>query len=713
MKRSAVKASPNGITPFTSSQEYLLAGLAWVEERVRQAIQQARDQGALSNDRFRGLYLTEDMIDQALAQTPGLAPWNQPNGHHEPIADGYDLWQKRIQLSQGEAVAMPLEMVRQRFGLTSLERDLLLLMVAPELDRRYERFYAYLQDDVTKQRPTIDLLLNLISPSLGEKMERQALFLPEGVLVRNRLVHCYEDGPRPHPGFTAHFVRPARSLVHFLGGHRQLSPRLTGCATWKQVDNFAPPPWLPEQLWTQVAAALPDHPLLALIGPYGVGKSGLAQAMAHHLGQPLLEVDLLQLAEAACGLEEGIRLVVRDGTLHQAVLYLTGWDTVLTEHRSPSALLHPLLTYEHIAIVAGEKLWQPRTGQKEKAIYFVTFPKPEYAGRLRLWQHHLGDAAANLDLVALANYFDFTPGQISDAVTLAHDMARWQGQHLNNQHLLQASRTHSNQNLADLATKITPHHTWHDLILPPDPLAQLGELVNQARNRPVVYDQWGYSQKLQGRGVSVLFTGDPGTGKTMSASIIAAELGLDLYKVDLASLVSKYIGETEKNLDRVFVEANTSNAILFFDEADAIFGKRSEVKDSHDRYANLEISYLLQRMEAYDGIAILATNMRANLDEAFTRRFNYIIDFPFPDVEYREALWRIHFLTSLPLTEGIDVGMLARRFRLAGGNIKNIVVAAAFLAAHDQSAISPAHILHAARREYQKMGRLIEDSMFE
>ncbi len=712
MKRSAVKVAPNGITPFTDSQEYLLAGLAWVEERVRQAIQQAREQGVLSNDRFRGLYLTEDMIDQALTQTPGLAPWNYPNGHNKP-GDGYTLWQKRTELSRDGTVVLPLEGVRQRFHLTPLERDVLLLVVAPELDRRYERFYAYLQDDVTKQRPTIDLLLNLISHSLGEKMARQSLFLPESTLVRNRLVHCYEDGPRPHTGFTAHFVRPARPLVHFLGGQRQLSPRLDGCVTWKAAETTAPPPWLSPELWPQVAAALPDHPLFALIGPYGVGKAGLAQAMAHHLSQPLLEVDLAQLAEAPCGLEEGIRLVVRDGTLHQAALYLTGWDTVLTEHRPPAALLQPLLSYEHIAIVAGEKLWQPRTSQKEKAIYFITFPKPEYAGRLSLWQQHLGDAAADIDIIALANYFDFTPGQIQDAITLARDTARWQGQPLNNQHLLQASRAHSNQNLADLATKITPHHTWHDLILPSDPLAQLRELVNQARNRPIVYDHWGYSQKLQGRGVSVLFTGDPGTGKTMSASIIAAELGLDLYKVDLASLVSKYIGETEKNLERVFVEANTSNAILFFDEADAIFGKRSEVKDSHDRYANLEISYLLQRMEAYDGIAILATNMRANLDEAFTRRFNYIVDFPFPDVESREALWRIHFLTSLPLSEGIDVGMLARRFRLAGGNIKNIVVAAAFLAAQDQAAITQAHILHAARREYQKMGRLIEDSMFE
>jgi len=293
-------------------------------------------------------------------------------------------------------------------------------------------------------------------------------------------------------------------------------------------------------------------------------------------------------------------------------------------------------------------------------------------------------------------------------------MAAWQNEPLRTIHLLESSRAHSNQKLADLATKARPRHDWNDLILPPDPLAQLHEITNQARNRPTVHDQWGFAKKLMGRGISALFTGEPGTGKTMSAGIIARELGLDLYKVDLSALVSKYIGETEKNLDRVFTEANTSNAVLFFDEADSIFGKRSEVKDSHDRYANLEISYLLQRIEAYDGIAILATNMRANLDEAFTRRFDFITDFPFPDAEYREDIWRIHFPPEMPLANDIDIPLLARRFRLAGGNIGKIILAAAFLTAQSgEKALSMHHILHAARREYQKMGRLIEESLFE
>ncbi|MCB0028073.1 MAG: ATP-binding protein, partial [Anaerolineales bacterium] len=193
---------------------------------------------------------------------------------------------------------------------------------------------------------------------------------------------------------------------------------------------------------------------------------------------------------------------------------------------------------------------------------------------------------------------------------------------------------------------------------------------------------------------------------------MANELGLDLYKVDLSTLVSKYIGETEKNLDKIFSEAATSNAILFFDEADAIFGKRSEVKDAHDRYANIEVSYLLQRMETYDGVVILATNLRANLDEAFTRRLHFAIEFPFPEPVDRERIWRVTFPKKTPIGEDVDFKVLSQRFRLAGGNIKNIILAAAFLAAENENAVSMVHLLHAARREYQKMGRLIEESLF-
>jgi SpoVK/Ycf46/Vps4 family AAA+-type ATPase len=241
-------------------------------------------------------------------------------------------------------------------------------------------------------------------------------------------------------------------------------------------------------------------------------------------------------------------------------------------------------------------------------------------------------------------------------------------------------------------------------------MAVLREIVDTVRGRPKVLEEWGVGKKLaSSAAVTVLFAGDPGTGKTMAAEVIAGELGLELYKIDLSTMVSKYIGETEKNLERIFSAAESSNAILFFDEADSIFGKRSEVRDAHDRYANIEISYLLQRMEAYNGVTILATNLRANLDEAFTRRLQFAIDFPFPDEAYRLRIWETLFPVGVPREPDLDLAFLARRFKLAGGSIRNILISAAFLAAADGGAVGMEHLLHGTRRELQKMGRLINE----
>jgi SpoVK/Ycf46/Vps4 family AAA+-type ATPase len=250
-------------------------------------------------------------------------------------------------------------------------------------------------------------------------------------------------------------------------------------------------------------------------------------------------------------------------------------------------------------------------------------------------------------------------------------------------------------------------------VLPQEQLTQLREVMSYAKYRYRVYGEWGFDRKLSvGKGLNILFSGPSGTGKTMAAEIMAGELGLDLYKIDLSTVVSKYIGETEKNLDRVFKEAQESNAILFFDEADALFGKRSEVKDAHDRYANTEIAYLLQKMEEYEGIVILATNLRKNMDDAFVRRMHGAIEFPFPEQESRRRIWAGIFPPEAPLASDVDGAFLARQFKLAGGNIKNIALHAAFLAAEADSSISMAHLIRATKREYQKLGRLCSRADF-
>jgi SpoVK/Ycf46/Vps4 family AAA+-type ATPase len=360
--------------------------------------------------------------------------------------------------------------------------------------------------------------------------------------------------------------------------------------------------------------------------------------------------------------------------------------------------------------VAGQSNWQASGLARDRRLIRVEFSLPSFTQRRALWHHFLGETKETLDLEAVAGQFLLTSGQIRDAVAAAHDLAAQAGRPLQNEDLFAAVRAHSNPRLAALARKLTLRYTWQDIVLPTDQIAILHEIVSTVRERTLVLETWGVGQKLAAsKGVTILFAGPSGTGKTMAAEIIARELGLDLYKIDLSTVVSKYIGETEKNLERIFNEASSSNAILFFDEADAIFGKRSEVKDAHDRYANIETSYLLQRMEAYDGVTMLATNLRANLDEAFTRRLQFAVDFPFPEKVDRLRIWQTLFPVGVPVVPDIDFELLAGRFKLAGGNIRNIIVAAAYLAAADGKKVTMAHLLHGTRRELQKMGRLIGD----
>jgi SpoVK/Ycf46/Vps4 family AAA+-type ATPase len=322
----------------------------------------------------------------------------------------------------------------------------------------------------------------------------------------------------------------------------------------------------------------------------------------------------------------------------------------------------------------------------------------------------------DIDLAAVAATFKFTGGQIRDAAAMAINLACLRGAEpvqVGAADLYEACRFQSNQRLSTLARKIVPKYTWDDIILPGDRVERLREICNQVKYRERVHGEWGFDRKLSlGKGLSVLFSGPSGTGKTMAAEIIAATLGLELYKIDLSTVVSKYIGDTEKNLSRIFGEAETSNAILFFDEADALFGKRSEVRDSHDRYANIETGYLLQRMEEYDGVVILATNFRKNMDEAFVRRLQFTVEFPFPGEEDRRRIWQGVWPSDTPCDPALDVEFMARRFEITGGSIRNIALAAAFLAADDGNVVTMGHLIHATKREFQKMGKVMTEGEF-
>ena len=316
---------------------------------------------------------------------------------------------------------------------------------------------------------------------------------------------------------------------------------------------------------------------------------------------------------------------------------------------------------------------------------------------------------------AIASRFQFPARDMELAVSTARYLATLDGrpEPKADKDVVEAARRLVGDDFGSLGSKISRRCGWSDLVLPDSTLARLQELSAAIERRHLVFDEWGFSQRTTaGAGVVALFAGASGTGKTMTAAVIANELGFDLYRIDLSSVVSKYIGETEKNLDRIFRAARSGHVMLFFDEADALFGKRSEVKDAHDRYANIEVAFLLQRLEEHDGVVVLATNLRRNVDEAFARRMQFVIEFAPPDPALREQLWRTIFPAAAPLSNDIDWAFLAKQFTLTGGEIRNVALDAAFLAARDGATIAMPDIIRAMTRQVVKQGKMPSSSEF-
>lgn len=715
---------------FPDSLHHILAELERLDLLIQAAVNCARAMQGTADD-FQGLYIPEQEVDTLLSRPAGLPHWAAAVGPSALPEVHAALDQIRASIARRKAegvragVRLRLDELARLFELTSFDMDALLICLAPELDLRYERLYAYLQDDVTKKRPSVDLVLNLLSPSFEAKLAFRQRFAPQAPLLKHALLTLFDDPAQQSPPLLGKYLKADERVVRYLFGSDELDARLLlyaqASAPRARIDDLLLPTDLKRRL---VSLARSQGASLAFYfqGPYGVGKQTAAEALCRELERRLLVVDGERLVNAdELTFEPAIRLIMREALLQDAVLYWDGFDSLLAEERLAwrMALLRALEEQPGLAILAGNSPWEPADLFRTRPFVRVEFPRPAYRERLSLWQASLDGATPEndeADLSALASKFRFSGGQIRDAAATARNLARWRDPdegRLIAADLQAACRLQSNRKLAALARKITPHYTWGDIVLPADRLRQLREICNQVKYRARVYDEWGFDRKLSlGKGLNVLFAGPSGTGKTMAAEIMAGELGLDLYKIDLATVVSKYIGETEKNLARIFDEAETSNAILFFDEADALFGKRSEVRDSHDRYANIEISYLLQRMEEYDGVVILATNLHKNMDEAFVRRMHFTVEFPFPDVGNRQRIWEKIWPDETPRDPGLDLDFMARRFEITGGSIRNVALAAAFLAADDGRVVEMSHLLRATQREYQKMGKVVSDSEF-
>lgn len=714
-------------TAHDLQRQYLHAVLTWLDILLEREVRRWQAAGANPADRFRGLYITDEQARELAARRgAGLAPLPA-----EELA-AFDTQARAAQSvissiqkqAETHGIQLRLKSLAEIFGLNDFAWWAFIVCMSPALDLRYERIYAYLQDDVTRTLPRTDLLLNLLAPEDRlARLDYLHHFERYAPLLQFRLLLPVEEANLRHGSLRQSF-RAAPGVVDWLLG--RYDPR-AALGDWADL-GLAP---ADESEQSRAAAIFEQDgmparrvligvkPILCLHGNDPLQQELAARQLAAALDRPCLVMRLRPGAELSDALEK-LSLAVRDARMLGALLFVQGADTFM----DADGALVPAC-FESLRLVDDSVLLGSRTPCKLAAdmpgndypLMNVPFGSLTAAERAELWalvlEDALNDSITEDDLRVLAVQFAMRSGQIVAAASTAMAQAIQAGRPLQSDDLFSAARFHSGHHLAELAHKIEPRYTWDDLVLPETQIEMLREMVNMVKSRALVLDAWGLGRKLTaGMGVSALFSGPPGTGKTLAAQIMAHELGIDVYRIDLSTVVSKYIGETEKNLERIFTEASQSNAILFFDEADTIFGKRSEVKDAHDRYANIEVGYLLQRMENYSGVAILATNLRANLDEAFTRRLQFIINFPFPDEAYRLKIWQVLLPPDMPRADDLDLKLMAERFKLAGGSIRNIIVSAAFLAASNGGRVEMHHLMHGARRELQKMGKLLSENDF-
>jgi hypothetical protein len=669
------------------SLAHLVGRLEVVHARVRDAVSLHRVPDPDGDERFRGLYISDAEVDVLLSAP--AAPSALPAPDPELLA--------AVESAADDAEALGADLRLRRLGrafeLSPVDVELLLVALAPDVDPALERIYAYLHDDVSRRRASTGLALELCGTWMGPqgraRLEPDAALLAGGLLV-------IEDEDRP---FLTRSLRVPDRVAAHLFGHDAPDPSvaslLTSCASADVPGAQV------------LSKALASCQLAYVREPGGGAAMSMAGRALADLGMHVLPVDLNRLSRdhdvraTAERLAREARLIGA-GVVASPVEALAerGAEAVRALAESPCTV-----------VLIGTRAWDP---QWSRDVPFVTDAAAlDHLGRRRAWESALLATEVEGSPVDATAQFHLTPEQIGRAAAFARLQAGAAGRPVGAEDVRSGSRAQNAAGLERLARRVTPRAGWGDLVLPPIVVEQLRDVVSRVRHREHVLDDWGMGRRSsKGRGVKALFAGDSGTGKTMSAEVAAAELGLDLYVIDLSTVVDKYVGETEKNLDRIFAEADRVNGVLLFDEADALFGKRSEVKDAQDRYANVEVAYLLQRMESFDGLAILTTNLRANLDEAFARRLDAIVDFPMPDDEDRRRIWELNLSMGVPVGDDLDLDFMAARFKISGGSIRNVVLSAAFIAAEAGQPVSMADLIKGTETEYRKLGHLLVESEF-
>lgn len=667
-----------------NNENYLSAGLEWLRLRLNKLAGPAKSSAPQSSGLF----------GRKSAPTPKTVS-------DKEITRAFSA----VETAESAEPLPAMTILTRRFDLSRFEQQVLFLCAAMEYDTRISSLCARAQDDPNRQYPTFALGMVLFEEPAWDVLS------PERPLRYWRLIEINQAGPQP---VTACPLRADERIVNFIKGLNYLDDRLLPMLSPLDITdtNEKLPPSQYAAVETIVRALKQNSdmnrpPLIQLLGPDIVSKQLIAQQAAFELGLNLYRLPAELLPAQAGELENIVRLWQRESILLPIALYVDAHELDKSENRPAqlSSLHHFLSRITGVLFLDTRDVFP---GLSNTSIS-LDIAKPTPAEQRAAWAAELVEMTDN-SAVQLANQFNLnvtTIKKISHRAIVEADK---------NSDILQSKLwenclANTRPQLDVLAQRLDPKATWGDIVLPEEAKTLLRQIADQVAQRSKVYDDWGFRNKMnRGLGISVLFTGDSGTGKTMAAEVIANDLRLNLFRIDLSAVVNKYIGETEKNLRRLFDAAEGGGAILFFDEADALFGKRSEVKDSHDRYANIEINYLLQRIEAYQGLAILATNMKSAMDTAFIRRLRFIVNFPFPGPTERKEIWKNVFPPETPTAE-LDYDRLAR-LNLTGGSIHNIAINATFRAAQENALVTVPLILKAARVEFRKLERPINEADF-
>jgi hypothetical protein len=676
---------------------------------------QPHDNGERAAARAENATWLGERLEQLRLQLAARAP-----GEHAPVdalgsalaeADRRVQAQTSAMASRGQVPA--LQRLAHALELSSFEQDLILLALAPEIDPRFAQVFTVLHDDARRDVATLHLALELFVDAPAQRLLVRDVLMPSRPLRRLRIVRC--DEPAAEPLLT----RPLRldeRVVDYLRGVDRLDARLDGVLRPVTAGLLTP---AHSAIAGQLASLhrAEGWPVVNLVGAYSLGARDVAADACARAETYAMTIDVKRVAaESALDRRELLALLSREALL-SPVAYVIDGDAADAVDPSLRTVVTALIEEVTAPLfVTSRERWP-----SDAVTRVVRVSRPDRKEQQQLWHAALAvdTPAIRQEVDRITQQFDFGPVAIAEAVRRAHETAHARKTKkedpvpLTPADLWNACREQSGLELEGLAQRLVPSYGKDDIVLPAHVLAQLDDLALQVEHRTQVYERWKFGEQLgRGRGITALFAGPSGTGKTMAAEILAGRVRLDLYRIDLAGVVSKYIGETEKNLRRVFDAAERTGAILFFDEADALFGTRTDVKDSHDRYANIEVNYLLQRMEGYTGLAILATNRKAALDAAFLRRLRFVVEFPFPSADDRRRIWQRVFPEEAK-PEPLDYGFLSR-LELAGGNIRSVAVNAAFLAAAEGegSVIGMRHLVRAAAREYGKIERPISIAEF-